>query len=459
MTTSPLAQQLAARVQGLRIDNFPAHALAMATAAITDTIGCMLAGASQPATTLLRDVACTGGPQHAATLVGMSGRSGILDAALVNGTAAHAIDFDDMAAAMGGHPSAPVVPVAFALGEQLGSSGQDVLEAYIIGVEVECRLGRVVHPHHYVGGWHPTSSLGVFGACAAAARLLRLDVDQTATAFGLSASLASGIKANFGTMTKPLHVGHAARNGLMAALLVSKGYTANSVALEHKEGFFAAFDGLANVHQERLFDHWGETLEIDQADVGLKQFACCGSTHNAIMSMLAIRQEREIDPAAVESIEITAHARRLPHTDNPFPKTPLQSKFSIQYATVRALLDGPPRIAHFEGDSYSQLQVQELLARTRATAYAEVSEEPADQMKTEVVVRMRDGSQRHGQAHALGRGPSNPMTEAEMWQKFGDCATGVLPGLQARKAFDSLSHLADVDTIRSVTRLLSIASS
>jgi len=449
-----LAQSLAARLQDVRIDNASAGALSMAHLAITDTVGAMLAGATEPCATLLRDTVCETGPQREATLVGMAQRANVLDAALINGTAAHAIDIDDMSGSLYGHPSAPVLPVVLALGERLGSSGRDVVDAYIAGVEAECRLGRVVNPHHYEHGWHPTSTMGVFGACAAAARLLKMDVAQTAVAFGLCGSLAGGVKANFGTMTKPLHVGHCARDGLMTALLVSRGYTASPGALEHRQGFLAVFDGPANVQPQQMLDSWGSQLEIEDPMFGLKQFACCGSTHNAIMSMLAIRHCHPLRADEVEAIEITAQRRRLPHTHNPFPQTALQSKFSIQYATVRALLDGAPRMAHFEGSAFMEPVVTQLLQRTSTRARPPETEDSAGEWGAEVTVTLRNGGKLHGKSEVMGRGPSDPMNQEEMWQKFSDCASNVLAPPQAERAFAALGRMAAAERIADVTGLL-----
>ncbi len=450
----PIALALARHLNALRLENFSSGAVAMASIAITDTVGCALAGATEPCAALLLGTAIEEKPVGKARLWGSAVSGSVLDAALFNGTAAHAIDFDDMAEAMGGHPSVPVLPVAIALGEQLGASGAEVLEAYVVGFEAECRLGRAVHPHHYERGWHPTSTLGAFGACAAAARLLKLTDEQTAIAFGLCASMASGIKANFGTMTKPLHVGMAARNGLSAALMASRGYTANPGALEHKQGFFAAFDGLDHVRPERILQNQGGLLEIEQPMFGLKQFACCGSTHNAIMAMLEIRQQREIRVEDVASIAITAHRRRLPHTHNPFPTTPLQAKFSIQYATARALIDGPPRIEHFEGSAFQDPDAVILLHKITTQAYPFVTEELANEMAAEVTVTLVDGTSITGKSHLLGRGPANPMSASELWSKFSDCAQGVMPEGQAREAFQALQEISNAPRIGDVTRHL-----
>jgi 2-methylcitrate dehydratase PrpD len=206
----------------------------------------------------------------------------------------------------------------------------------VVGVETEIRLARSVNFHHYDKGWHPTATMGVFGAAAAVGHMIGLDAERLSVALAIAASFASGVKANFGTMVKPLHVGQCARNGLLAALLADAGYDANPAVLEHKQGFFNAFNGPGNYAADKIFEHCGDPLKITGKTIGLKQFPCCGSTHPAIAMMLALRQEERIHADDVAKIEIMPHPRRLPHTDNPSPQTPPQAKFSVQYAVARA---------------------------------------------------------------------------------------------------------------------------
>ena len=440
----PLATTLASHLAEIELSRASATARKLAAMAVVDTVGITLAGSAEPATTIMRRVLGQQGHSGQALILGRQERVGPLDAAMINGIAAHAVDYDDMARNMGGHPSVPVVPVVLALGEEIGATGAQVLEAYIVGYEAECRLGRVVHPHHYEKGWHPTSTLGVFGAAAAAARLLGLDVERTAIAIAIAASSASGIKANFGTMVKPLHVGQAARDGLMAALLASEGFTANPEALEHKQGFFHSYDGRDNVHQDRMLAEWGELLEVEQPETGLKQFPCCGSTHPAIRAMMTLAEAEAIDPNQVTGIHIRQHLMRLPHTDNPDPQTALGAKFSLQYVTACALLDRRVGLGDFEGAAYREAPIRKLLAVTSIDAFP--SDESGREFAAEVTVELADGRRLKGTAaSALGRGPRDPMTDQEMWRKFSDCSVRVLSPGQTRVAFDSLQRI-DSDT-------------
>lgn len=453
--SKPVSTILADHLVTIDIGQASSRALAMAKMAIVDTVGVTLAGAVEPAVTILAETLAGPGAEGPSLLLGGRRRVSAMDAALVNGTAAHAIDYDDMASAMGGHPSVPVVPVAFALGEALGASGQDVLEAYIVGFEAECCLGRVVHPHHYSAGWHPTSTLGVFGAAAAAARLLRLNAGRTATALAIAASMASGVKANFGTMTKPLHVGHAARDGLLAAQLAVRGFTANPEAFEAKEGFFAAYDGLENVILGNLLGKPASGLEVEQEQFGLKQFPCCGSTHPAILAMLDLVGRERFSAEDVAGIDILAHRRRLPHTDNPAPTTALGGKFSVQYVTARALLDGCVRLGHFEPDAIAEPHVRALLAKVSARPFEAARSDAQHEFACEVTVTLQDGRKLTGLAEsALGRGPANPMSDQEMWEKFSDCAAAALPGHRIEVAFAALNRIETWASINEVTALL-----
>jgi 2-methylcitrate dehydratase PrpD len=427
----------------------------MVKTALVDTVGVTLAGAMTEPVDILCRTLIDDDTQGRFRILGRRDRTSILDATMINGTASHALDFDDMAVASGGHPSVTLLPVLFAMAEQKRISGLQLIDAFIVGFEAECRLGLALHPHHYERGWHPTSTLGIFGAGVAAARLMQLDERQTSMVIALCASMASGIKANFGTMTKPFHAGHCARGGLLAAKLVSNGFTANPAALDHKQGFFAVYDGLENIDVSAVLFRPDGPLLIDQEPIYLKQFPCCGSTHRAIAGMLHLREQKDINTAAIAGIIIRAHHRRLPHTDNGDPRSSLAAKFSIQYAAIRALLDGPPTLRHFEGDAFTDAEVQRLLRLTRVEALPGNSRSIAEEWAAEVEVILSDGQVLSVQLDGvLGRGPTNPMSDGEMWAKFSDCATRALTDGETERAFDALNRIDDEEDVTSVINLL-----
>jgi 2-methylcitrate dehydratase PrpD len=452
---STLAAAFAERICAFRTEHISAGALSGARTAIIDTIGCALAGMPEPCVRLLLATPGVAEAPGAALVFGTQKRTSALDAALVNGTACHALDYDDVSGVMGGHHSAPVTAPVFALGEQLQVSGMRALAAYIAGVETEVRLSRAVNFHHYDKGWHPTATLGTFGAAAAGAHLLGLDVGRTTMALALAASFASGIKANFGTMTKPLHVGHVARNGLLAALLAARGFEANPAALEHKQGWLRVFNGEGNYAAELALQNWGSPWEIEAADVGLKQFPCCGSTHPAIAMMLALVREEGVTAQAVEGIEILAHCRRLPHTDNPDPRTPLAAKFSIQYVTARALADGAVRLDAFDEAAVMQERVRRLLPLIRVRAHPDMPSDGPKQFGAEVVVTLQDGRRLSRRIdHLVCRGADNAMSSEELFDKFEACAERALARDQIAPLFERLETLEAVDDLGQVSRLL-----
>ena len=211
-------------------------------------------------------------------------------------------------------------------------------------------------------------------------------------ALGLAASFASGLKANFGTMTKPLHVGHATRNGLFAALMVREGFTANPAALEAKQGFLDVFNGPGTYDVERMLADWYAPLEVEGGgEPGLKPYPCCGSTHASINRMIHLARTHNLTPERVETIEVLPHARRLPHTNNPDPRTPLGAKFSVQYVVARALADRAVRLEHFEEAAPFDPVVRELMARTEARPHPGMPDNSPLQWGAEVVVTTRDG--------------------------------------------------------------------
>jgi 2-methylcitrate dehydratase PrpD len=221
-----------------------------------------------------------------------------------------------------------------------------------------------IHFHHYTKGWHPTATLGVFGSAVACARLLGLSVRDTVTAIAIAASSASGIKANFGTMTKPLHVGQCARSGLFAAKLAFGGFTASSEVFEHKHGFLDVYNGPGTYDISRIFDQWAAPLDIVHPGIAIKQYPCCGSIHPALDAMLTIVRKNDLPPERVRKIKAWLHPRRLLHTDRQWPNSSLDAKFSLQYCLARAVTDRKIVMSQFDGDAFSDPQVRKLLGLT-----------------------------------------------------------------------------------------------
>jgi len=374
-----LIDRLWKRYGALTVDDLPGPVRTVACQCVLDWWGCALAGSREPAARLVLDeVGTVAGP---ATVVGTERRLGVLQAALVNGTAGHALDFDDASTVMGGHATVPVLPAVLALAEERGAPGAELLAAFVAGVEVETRLGVAIGPSHYAKGWHVTSTIGVLGAAAAASRLLGLDADDAAHALGLAASQSSGLKANFGTMTKPFHAGHAAERGLLAARLAARGFTADTDALGDRQGLaHAAGDGTLRL--ERVGRHEDDWLILQTL---FKYHAACYLTHAAIEASSELRWRH--DHRDVDEVIVTVHPAVLDVCAIPRPTTGLEAKFSLAATTAFALVGiDTTDTATFDDHRVADPDVQRLVAATRV-------ETDSSLMTTQARVRVatRDG--------------------------------------------------------------------
>src|SRR5690349_10125619 len=438
-----LAHELARRSAALRFDDLPPQAVHWAKVGVLDTVGVTLAGSAEPAAQILGAIVAPGA--GARLVLGSADRTSALDAALTNGTAAHALDFDDCNNTLGGHPSAPILPALFALADERPTDGRTFIAAYVAGFETECKLALGVNFHHYTKGWHATATLGVHGAAAAACHLLGLDARRTATALAIASSLASGIKANFGTMTKPLHVGHCARSGLFAALLAERDFTANAGAFEHNQGFLDVFNGPGTYDTAGILAHWGAPFDIVAPGIAIKQYPCCGSTHPALDVMLDLVRRHDLRAEVVARIECWTHARRLEHTNRPDPQSGLEAQFRVQYCLARALTDRAIRIEHFEEDAVRDSVVRAVLPRVHAAAYT-TAQFPADNhYGAAVEVTTTDGNVVAGRIdEAAGRTSGKPLPRERLREKFDNCVARALPRSRIAVLADTIERLDTV---------------
>jgi len=461
-----VAHELGEKVAGLDWAAVGDDALYWAKAGILDTIGVTLAGASEDCTAIAARAIATGRPlggdDGPALVFGLARRTGVLDAAFVNGVAAHALDFDDCSNTLGGHPSAPLVPALIALGEEISTitpvSGRDLIVAYLAGYEVECAIARGVNFHHYEKGWHPTATLGTLGAAAASAKLLGLDADGIALALGLAVSFSSGLKANFGTMTKPLHLGQTNRNGLLAALLARDGFTANRDSFEHPQGFFEVFDGAGNYDAARIIPGFADPFDIVEPGLAIKRHPCCGSTHSAIDALLELRRRHGLGPKNVDHILSWTHARGLTHTFRPDPKSALDAKFSIQYVLARALMHGQVKIEHFDAGAYNDADARAVMARITTEPHPAPEDISEEHFIAEVKVTTTSG-----EVHSLalpepvGRSSRSLLPPGAVRDKFNDCAGRLLAADKVAALGDGIEALEMLDDIRALTVIVADA--
>lgn len=439
-------------------EDLPSAAVQWSKIAVIDTLGVMLAGAEEDCVSIVRGIAGTAdGPCNVA---GSTRRTDCLSAALINGTAAHALDFDNGSNSMGGHISATVVPALIAAAETHGGSGRDLLLAHTVGFETGARIGHGVNFYHYEKGWHPTSTLGTFAVIAACSSLLKLTEEQTAMALAIGASTASGIKANFGTMTKPLHVGHCARNGLLAVLLAREGYTANTAAFEHRQGFFNVYNGEGNYDVRRILENWADPLEIIRPGAGYKEYPCCAATHAALDTTFALLSNHgPMKAERIAQIETWTPARRLAHTNRPDPQSNLDAKFSVQYCVARALLDGRIIIGQFEGNAYQDPATRRLMQRIRSEIHRPGQFAPDNHFGAEVTISLTDGQRLSSRVDIQrGRTSDNPIPPELLRAKFDNCAARLLSRDAVARLSATLESLEQLESIRELANLMKPAA-
>jgi aconitate decarboxylase len=422
-----LTRQIAERVAGLEFGQLPAEAMQTAKRGIIDTVGVLFAGRDQP---VVKIVLKHLPPGDEATILFGEKKARSADAALVNGTAAHALDYDDVA--IDGHPSVVLTPALLAEGERIGASGKDLITAYVAGYETWAELVSRDADKHHGKGWHPTAVFGALAAAAAACRLGRLSPQQTANALAISASMAGGLVANFGSMTKPFQAGRAAQSGVLAARLAADGMTASTDALEHPSGFLAAFSPKGRV---RLDAELGK-LHILRYGLNIKRYPVCYALHRSIDAVLATN----VKPEEVQAIEVRIGKLQAAMLRHSSPQNGLDAKFSAQFAMAAALIRRRVGLSELTDEFVRSEPVQALMRKVRvATTDESDPDEPLFAPYDYVSLDLTDGKKlktrevRHAKGHAR-----NPIGMEELRAKFDDCTGGRQTAL-----FERLLHLEE----------------
>ena len=436
-------RMLAERIASARDRDIPAPARVVASQAIMDYIGVTLAGMDEPLSRMLREEAREQGGNGQAQILGTAERTSTVQAALVNGAAGHAHDYDDVHTAMSGHPTVPVAPAVLALGESLNSSGEALLTAFATGVDVECILGRYAGPAHYADGWHNTGTLGTFGAAAASAVLLGLDAGQTVRALGIAGTRAAGLKCQFGTHCKPLHAGHAAATGLQSASLAARGFESCDDILEAAQGFM---DTQAKSASLQRFQEALDTESFTQ-DICFKYHAACYLTHSAIEASRALCSSNRFNPADITAIEVQVDKGHLRVCNIPEPATGLEAKFSLRLTTAMAVRDM---------DTASIRIFDDALARDPAlTRYRDLVEVHAHETsRPETVVRIHTAD---GGVFEEAADVAIPMRDLDaQWEKLtAKFLTLAAPVLGEDRARSVAGQCRDLGTLNSISELTS----
>jgi 2-methylcitrate dehydratase PrpD len=444
-------------------DDWPQAAVETAQRAFIDVIGVSIPGALEPAT---RHVLETVRPWGAGAATAILGGASLPApwAAMVNGTAAHALDFDDNFDPAKAHATAVLAPAILALAEQEGASGRACLDAFVAGLQILGRVGQGVNPVHRNRGWHATATVGAIGAAAACARLLGLDAGKAAHAVSIATSMAGGFMSQFGTMTKPLHAGLAAKSGLLAASLARAGVDAGTATLDGPTGMNRLMvgpdyeqlrDGLTHVeHGQNLrfeTERIGEPLLILSSGLKVKRFPNCGSAHRAMDGVLSLKQQHNIEPDQVDRIDVYAPATHLANLMYEDPQDALQAKFSLEYGVAVALLSGNCTLADFTEEAAVRLEVRAWFPRIHRHAVDKAEGE----FPTQVHVTLTDGRTLETEIAWPAGSLAAPFTLDQHWAKFDGCASGLLAPEayeSVRTALANLPHLPSIQALMTPLR-------
>jgi 2-methylcitrate dehydratase PrpD len=450
--------QFVARIEG---NTIPEEALRRAKMAILDCVGVAVAGArfesSEIALELVRE--CGGAPR--ASVLGTNVRTSEADAALANGHLASSLLYEDTCSIMPGHSTATLLPALLAIAESRRFSGRALLEAYVIGFEIEAAIGSALHPDHYERGWHATSTVGALGACAAASRLLRLTPDEVRMALGIASSLASGFRQNFGTMTQAFHSGVAARNGVVAALLAKRGFTADPCILESRMGYANLF-GTGNAKVAENVDRLGQHYALLEPVLYLKLYPCGFPLQRPIDCAIDLATAHDLKPDDIEEIRVGVHYLIPETVFHDAPQTGLQGRTSISYCVARAIIDRRMGLAQFTDEKVQEPAVRELMARVKTEVPPELSREALRGRVNQVAapalmtIELRDGRTITTRADHHRGAPQRPLTRDEIVQKYHDCATMLLDSARAEQAREMIENLEQVSDISKLVELLTL---
>lgn len=414
------------------VEDFPPALLDEGRRCVTDGVGVMLAGSTDACSRIVQEqIAVQAGNPEAAILGPAGLRAPASLAARANGTAGHALDFDDTQLSNAPdrifglltHPTVAPLAAGLAVAEREDATGAELLEAFLVGFEVECKVSEAIHPRHYMEGFHSTATVGTLGAAATAAKLARLDRRELAMALGIAASLAAGIRLGFGTMTKPLHAGRAAENGILAVDLAARGYTSGHDALEATWGFFRVFGGGFDPDRLNLGSPW--TL-LDPG-VSVKMFPCGSLSHPSLAALLELVRTHDLTPGDIDRITFRAGRNILNPLRYLDPRNAFEAKFSVPFLLASAVIRRRVGIAEFTDDFVRSPEVVDMMRRVSVEFDPEIDARGYDRMRSAMDVRLKDGTEFPIEADVYPGGPERPLSREELRRKFRDCAAQALP--------------------------------
>ncbi len=455
-----LTRQVAEFIVKTKARDLPKDVIAVGKKSILDGIGLALSGSVAESGHLTQKYLAGVGAKGKATVIGTGMRMAPRFAAFANGIGVHADDFDDTQLAVAKdrvyglltHPTAPALPAALAVGEDLGASGADVMLAYHIGVEVECKIAEAINPRHYQHGFHATATCGVFAAAAAAARLKGLSVEQTMRALSVAGSQSAGLRENFGTMMKPFHAGRSSESGVVAADFAALGWTATDKILEAPRGFFRAAGG--GFDPDAILGKLGKPWTFAEPGVSIKPHPSGSLTHPGMTKMLELIKANGIKAADVVKVDVGTNHNMPNALIHHQPKNELQAKFSMQFCMAILLIEGRAGLPEFTDEVVNRKDVQAYLKRINFHVHPEAEAAGYDKMTTIIDIHLKDGRTISGRAD-FGKGsPANPMTYDEVADKFRGCCT--FAKWPKRKAEALVEMVARFETLPTIDALMAL---
>jgi len=446
-------------IQGAAIDHMPERVVLEAKRCLIDGFGVILAGSTVRGSAIVREyVTASGGHADATVLGPQKLTASASQAALANAASGHAMDYDDTQLSttpdrtfgLLTHPTVPALAAALAVAERQHASGAAFLEAFLVGFEVECKIAEAIDPHHYNSGFHSTGTIGTFGAAAAAARLMNIPASQVRHMLTIASSMSSGIRVNFGSMTKPLHSARAAENGVVAAELASRGFTGGDDGLDGQWGFFQVFG--TGVDLDRLIPVLGTPYTIVNPGSSFKPYPCGSLSHPTMDAMLKIVTEHDVKPEQVKAVQVRAGSNVLDPLRYKIATNELEAKFCLPFLMTSLILRRRAGVREFTDEFVASAPVQQMMPRVTNIFDPKIEAQGFDKIRSVVELDLVDGRSFVQAADERYRGgPDKPFTPAELREKFADCAQLTMGTVRIERA---LERIEGVDRLKDVGELV-----
>ncbi len=457
-----LTRFVAEFVKNTSYDDIPREVLVISKNHILDGLGVALAGASQESGRIIQRYLAEIGGNAEATVIGTGIQTSTVEASLANGIAGHAMDYDDTQIAVGSdrvtglltHPTIPALSAALAVGEHMKCTGKEFLAAFNLGVEVECRIAEAINPEHYRRGFHSTGTIGGFGAGVAAAKLMRLSVEGIQRAMGMAGSMGAGLRANFGTMTKPFHSGRAAQNGVLAARLAQGGFGSTREILDGRWSFFRILSDGCDC--DTIREGLGNPYNMISPGISIKPYPCGSLAHPTMDATLELRTEHRLDPKSIDHIEVAVASNVLDALLHAIPSNALEAKFSLPFGIGLIALKGKAGVNEYSQQVVDDPEVREFIRKVDCYVDEDIEAKGYNKMYGVVKITLHDGRVLSKDAEIARGYPEKPLSRSELAGKFTECARLSMSPERTEDLIGLvLDRLEELDDLRPLAALLS----